>query len=182
LTAGVAASVDTRNSGHVPTSGRFLGVGVWRFVPLDGNAESFTRLALDWRSFRPIHGDRHIVALRLLASTDTSPTRSSAPFYLQYWLGGSQSLRGFPSYRFRGAALAHLSVEYRWRAARYVEIAPFVDVGTVAARVSQLSRAPWKVSPGVGVRIRNDKRMFFRIDWAGGSEGQRVVFSVSPAF
>ena len=182
LTAGIAAVADTRNNSRAPTSGRFLGLAVWRFVPLDAEAESFTRLAADWRTYRSIGSDRHVAAIRLLASTDTSAARSSTPVYLLYWLGGSNSLRGFPSYRFRGSALAHLSIEYRWRAARRVEIAPFIDVGAVAARLSQISRAPFKVSPGIGVRIRNDDRILFRVDWARGSEGHRVLFSLSPAF
>jgi hypothetical protein len=182
FTVGVAAASDTRDTRRMPTKGGFLGAGVWRFVPL-GSEKGFVRLALDWREYRALGSNRHVAALRLLASVDHGAGDSATPFYLQSWLGGSYSLRGFQSYRFRGGALAHLSAEYRWRLARYVEIAPFVDAGIVSPRLSQFSIRDLHVTPGVGVRLRDDDRMLVRVDWAWrDSGGHRVLFSLTPVF
>ena len=104
------------------------------------------------------------------------------PFFLQQALGGGETLRGFHSYRFADQSLAHVSVEYRFRAHRYVEIAPFLDTGTVAPSLSRLSLSTVKMTPGVGFRGRTDRRTIARLDWAWGSEGQRLVLGIGPAF
>jgi hypothetical protein len=65
---------------------------------------------------------------------------------------------------------------------RYVEIAPFFDTGTVAPGLSRLSLGALKVSPGVGFRARTNRRAIARLDWAWGSEGQRIVLGTGPAF
>jgi hypothetical protein len=183
-TAGVGLAVDTRNPVRFPTSGVFIGAALWRFVPLDAHSESFTRGAIDWRAYRAfVPGrDSHVVAARLLASLDQAPNHSPVPFYLQRWLGGSQSLRGYESYRFRGQAVVHLSLEHRWRAARFIEIVPFVDAGAIATSVRALGSSPLEVIPGIGVRVRTDERVLVRVDWARRSDGHRLLFSLTPAF
>jgi hypothetical protein len=184
-TAGLGAVADTRDQAEVPTTGGFFGAAVWRFIPLDAQAESFTRLALDWREYRPIvrnRPDRHVLAFRLLASVDQAATRSPVPFYLQNWLGGSHTLRSYESYRLRGQAVFHVSIEHRWRIRRFLEIGSFVDSGAVATSIPRLTSSPVEFAKGIGVRLRSDKRLYLRLDWAHGAEGNRVVFSLSPAF
>jgi outer membrane protein assembly factor BamA len=181
FTAGVAAAVDSRDDMHVPTSGGTLGVAVWRFVPLGMSGGSWTRIAVDWREYVRLAGERHVAAVRVLASTDHHDDGSQTPFYLQYWLGGSRSLRGFHSYRFRGQAVAHLSAEYRWWATKFIEVAPFVDIGAAAARVGRLTKA-MHVTPGIGVRVRTDDHVLFRFDAANGSDGHHLHFSVGSVF
>jgi hemolysin activation/secretion protein len=73
-------------------------------------------------------------------------------------------------------------VEYRWRAHRYVEIAPFLDTGTIAPSLSHLSVGAPKMSPGVGIRARTNRRAIARLDWAWGSEGQRIALGMGPVF
>jgi outer membrane protein assembly factor BamA len=123
-----------------------------------------------------------VIAVRGLVSTDLTGDNGSTPFYLQQALGGGDTLRGFHSYRFPDQALAHATVEYRWRAHRFVELAPFLDVGTVAPGLSRLSLGALEASPGIGLRARNDRRSLARLDWAWGPEGQRIVLGIGPAF
>jgi hemolysin activation/secretion protein len=75
-----------------------------------------------------------------------------------------------------------VSIEYRWRAHRYIEIAPFLDTGTVAPSLSRLSLGALKMSPGVGIRARTDRRTIARLDWAWGAEGHRIALGLGPAF
>ena len=37
-----------------------------------------------------------------------------------------------------------------------------------------------KMSPGVGIRARTDRRTIARLDWAWGSEGHRIVLDMGP--
>ena len=113
---------------------------------------SFTRVTLDVRAYQRALSERGVIAARGLVSTNLTGETGSTPFYLQHSLGGSATLRSFHSYRFADLALAHATVEYRWRAHKYVEVAPFFDVGTVAPALSRLSIGALKTSSGVGIR------------------------------
>jgi outer membrane protein assembly factor BamA len=182
FTYGAGIVHDTRSNPRIPEDGRMIGASLRRFSASEMEQHSFTRLTLDVRAYRRALSDRGVIATRGLLSTDLTGETGSTPFYLQHSLGGSATLRGFHSYRFADLALAHASVEYRWRAHRYVEVAPFFDIGTVAPGLSRLSVGALKMSPGVGIRARTDRRAIARLDWAWGSEGQRIVLDMGPAF
>src|SRR5262245_17022306 len=158
------------------------GIALRRYSASDAPALSFTRLTLDARAYRRLRWDNSVLAVRGLVSSDLTDSGAATPFYLQQSLGGGETLRGFHSYRFPDQSLAHMSVEYRWRAHRYVEIAPFFDTGTVAPALSRLSLGSVKMSTGVGIRGRTNRRVVARLDWAWGSEGQRIVLGTGPAF
>jgi hypothetical protein len=177
-TAGVAAVRDTRDVPALPSSGTFLGVSVWRFA----GTPRFTRFTLDGRAFVAPVDERSVLAARLLIGVDLVPDRATVPFFLQRYLGGSETLRGYPSYRLRDAALLHLSLEYRWRAFRRLEIAPFVDVGGVGPSLADLRARTFDVTPGIGFRLRTDKRPLFRLDIARRTDGYRLSFSLSQPF
>jgi outer membrane protein assembly factor BamA len=181
-TMGIGAAWDRRDAPVVPTRGVYAGATLWRFSALNDQAPSFTRFTADVRAFYPIWTDRHVIAINVLGSADRTPGPAPIPFYLQSWLGGSHSLRGFSSYRLRGESVVHSAIEYRWRAHRYVEIAPFFDMGAVSATGSSLSDGPLHTALGAGLRFRDDKRTLFRIDWGHSDEGHRLSFSMSPAF
>jgi hypothetical protein len=181
FTAGIGAAAG--DAGAEPARrGWTAAAALWRFEPLNDDLPAFTRAAIDGRVYQPVTSDRHVVAARAVVAADRSTADALTPFYLQYTLGGSSLLRGFSSYRFWGNALWHVSTEWRWRVARYVQVAPFLDVGTVAPRFRDLARGPRHVSPGVGLRLVADDRVFFRIDYARSADGHRFAFDVGEAF
>lgn len=182
VTFGAAVAHDTRTLPGAPADGRFLGFAARRYSAMNSPELSFTRLTADARAYRQWPSTRGVIAVRGLVSADLTRDNASTPFYLQQSLGGGDTLRGFHSYRFPDQALAHATVEYRWRAHRYVELVPFYDVGTVAPGLSHLSLSALKASPGIGFRARNDRRSFARLDWAWSAEGQRVTLGIGPAF
>ena len=182
FTYGAGVAHDTRLEPGAPENGHMLSVAVRRYSASDTPALSFTRVTLDARAYRRALSERGVLAVRGLVSSDVTGENGSTPFYLQQSLGGGETLRGFHSYRFPDQALAHVSVEYRLRVHRYVEIAPFLDTGTVAPSLSRLSLGSFKMSPGVGIRGRTDRRTIGRLDWGWGSEGHRISIGVGPAF
>ena len=182
ITYGAGIVHDTRSNPRIPEDGQMIGASLRRFSATDMEQRSFTRLTLDVRAYQRALSERGVIAARGLVSTDLTGDTGSTPFYLQHSLGGSATLRSFHSYRFADLALAHATVEYRWRAHKYVEVAPFFDVGTVAPALSRLSIGALKMSPGVGIRARTDRRAIARLDWAYGSEGHRIVLDMGPAF
>jgi hypothetical protein len=192
FTYGAGVVHDTRLEPATPDNGHLLGIAIRQYSASDTAAGfagaaapmdlSFTRLTLDARAYRRALSERGVLAVRGLVSSDLTGENGATPFYLQQSLGGGETLRGYHSYRFPDQALAHVSVEYRWRAHRYVEIAPFLDTGTVAPSLSRLSLGSLKMSPGVGIRGRTDRRTIGRLDWGWGSEGQRISIGIGPAF
>jgi outer membrane protein assembly factor BamA len=193
FTLGAGIVHDTRLQPSAPENGHMLGFAGRHYAASDmpaafapgapaARALSFTRLTFDARGYRRVLSPRGVLAVRGLVSSDLASDNGATPFYLQQSLGGGETLRGFHSYRFPDQALAHVSVEYRWRAHRYVEVAPFLDAGTVAPALARLSLGSVKMSPGVGIRGRTSRRVLARLDWAWGSEGQRVVVGTGPVF
>jgi outer membrane protein assembly factor BamA len=178
MTAGVGVVWDLRDNSRAPELGWFAGTSQRQFVAVSNDGPSFARATLDVRGYRPVPGGT--LAVRGLTSADLRG--SSTPFYLQASLGGPQTLRGFHNYRFTDRALAHGSVEYRWRAHRYIEIAPFLDAGTVARAWSRLPQGSLEMTPGIGLRGRTDSRVLGRLDWSRSREGQRITLGVGPAF
>jgi outer membrane protein assembly factor BamA len=181
FTYGAGIVHDTRREPGAPENGHMLGFAGRRYSASDKDL-SFTRLTFDARGYRHLISERGVLAVRGLVSSDLAADNGATPFYLQQSLGGGETLRGFHSYRFPDQTLAHVSVEYRWRAHRYVEIAPFLDAGTVAPALSRLSLGSVKMSPGVGIRGRSNRRVLARLDWAWGLEGHRIVLGTGPAF
>jgi outer membrane protein assembly factor BamA len=193
FTYGIGVVHDTRAEPGLPENGHMFGVAVRRYSASDTPTTfapgasvptdlSFTRVTFDARGYRRLLSHRGVLAVRGLVSSDFTGENGATPFYLQQSLGGGETLRGFHSYRFPDQSLAHASVEYRWRAHRYVEIAPFLDTGTVASSLSDLSLSSFKMSPGVGIRGRTSRRTIGRLDWAWSSEGQRISIGLGPAF
>lgn len=182
FTYGAAIGHDTRTEPGAPDDGHMAGIALRRYSASDAPALSFTRLTLDARAYRRLRWDNSVLAVRGLVSSDLTDSGAATAFYLQQSLGGGETLRGFHSYRFPDQSLAHVSIEYRWRAHRYVEIAPFLDAGTVAPSFSRLSPGSVKMSPGVGIRARNDRRVLARLDFGWGTEGARVLVGMGPAF
>jgi len=142
----------------------------------------FDRTVLDGRYFLRLKGANHVLATRTVLSVTRRHGDGPVPYYLQQTLGGSGVLRGLSSYRLRGEGLVTLSVEYRWRVHRWVEVAPFVDLGRAAERTGHLSLPGLLVTPGIGLRGRTDSRVFGRLDWAHGPNGHRFILTMGRAY
>jgi hypothetical protein len=182
LVSGLGAALDTRDNPGDPRAGTFLGAVVWRFDARGPAGFDFTRLAFDARTYLRPGRLPGVVAVRGILSADLASSDSQVPFFLQQTLGGGELLRAWESARFRDRTLAHATVEYRWHAHRLLEIAPFVDAGTLGPGAGALRLAAVKVGAGVGLRAHFKDRVLGRLDWAWGRDGTRVVFGVGPIF
>jgi hypothetical protein len=178
MTMGIGAVYDSRNRLGPPETGLWLSGALWRYSSRASKQPSFTRLIFDARSYREI-ADRHVVAGRLLGSIDGG---DAAPFYLLQSLGGGRTMRGYETYRLRGARLVTASAEYRWHAWKYLEIAPFIDAGRVDRAPLPGTPTGWEYAPGIGFRARTDTRVVARIDFARSREGARISFSLGSPF
>jgi hypothetical protein len=95
---------------------------------------------------------------------------------------GGHALRGYSDWRFRDRNRLLLSGEYRWTAGPFVDMALFVDAGTVGPRVADLGFRDLKMSSGLGVALHTGTATLARIEVARSHEGTRLAFSLSPSF
>jgi hypothetical protein len=182
ITLGAGLVRDTRPQPGAPDKGTFVGVALRRFAAGGAPDLDFSRLTFDARAYAKPIASRGVLAMRALLSSDFTDSGRNTPFYLQQSLGGGDTVRGLPSYRFRDQALYVLTAEYRWRLHRHVDITPFVDVGNTAPALSDLTLRSLKVGPGVALSVRTNRRTLARLEWATSSEGYRIVVGTGPAF
>ncbi len=177
-----AVLVDFRDRPGNPHKGGGIGVYFSHFDERGGDEFEFERFAVDARQFLPLGSEQRVLALRFFASSDEADNGARIPFYLQESLGGSETLRGFREFRFRGDRLLHFSAEYRWEASPALELAVFYDTGRVYSADESFDLDHLEKSIGGGVRLKTPRRTLLRLDVGRSHEGTRFYFKFGPSF
>ena len=175
------AEFDTRTTPGYTATG-----GYYRFDFTDARETgsgpyTFQRMDADVQRFIPFMRDNSVIALRGLMSTTMTADGNAVPFFLQPALGG-HTLRGYSSWRFRDRNRVLFTGEYRWAAGPFVDMAVFVDAGTVAPRFDELDLGRLHTSHGVGLTFHTTRQTAFRMEVARSREGLGLSFSFSPRF
>lgn len=142
---------------------------------------SFDRWDVDLRQFITFGRRTRTIALRTWAASATPRGGTAVPFYLQPWLGGAQSVRGYRTFRFRDRSALLMQAEYRWRVSELVSGALFYDTGAVARTLGDLGR--FDKSWGAGLRLGGRMGSALRVDMAFGSrDGRRLLVRFDDVF
>ena len=179
LHGGVTMTLDRRDSPKYTRSGGFLRASIERYDGLLARDHGFVKTEVDARGYVPIHvlSSRDVLAVRGVALLTDGTRHESAPFYFLPRLGGGGLLRGYETSRFIDTQALFASVEYRWQAARRLQVVTFVDSGQVAPAMRAFSLSNLQTSVGAGIRYRG-----FRVDYAHGAEGGRLHIGVGACF
>src|SRR5262245_45385020 len=152
------------------------------FNPLrgEGGTFGFARQKL----VQPVRIRRETWVLSLRGASESILRKSDVvPYFLMPSLGGGDSLRGYATDRLRDRHTLLLSGELRWFPNRLgLDMALFMDAGTVSPLRSDLALGNMKIDYGVGVRFHTPAATVLRFDVAKGSEGLRLVFAGGPVF
>jgi hypothetical protein len=171
-----SVTADTRDFPRHPTRGGVYRAAAANYADSDG-VFSFRRYEAEAAHFVPLANSRLVVALHgWLVASDTSDGQA-VPFYLQPSLGGHNTLRAYPDYRFHDRNLIVINAEGRIAMMAHVDAAVFVDAGNVAPRVADLNLD--KRSYGAGLRLHTRRQTFARLDVARGSEGWGALFRLT---
>ena len=172
LHRGLSLTADTRDfPGHPTRGGSYRAAAVSHSDSED--AFSFTRYEVEGAHFLPLADSRVVVALHgWLVAADPSDGQT-VPFYFLPSLGGANTLRAYPDYRFHDRNLLVINAEGRLAMTAHVDAAVFIDAGNVAPRLGDLNLD--RRSYGAGLRLHTHRQTFARVDVARGDEGWRLV-------
>jgi AAA family ATP:ADP antiporter len=175
------AEIDSRTSPGYTRHGGLYRVEWSDYQQTNGNS-GFQRTDAEVQQFLPILRENWVIALRALTSITQTATGTDVPFFLLPDLGGSETLRGYPSWRFRDRNSLLLSGEYRWTAGPFADMALFLDAGQVAPRAADFALGQFKKTYGIGLTLHTLTASLTRINLARTPEGNSLVFSFSPRF
>ena len=182
---------DTRDIKFDPSKGQHAIFGVSLATKILGGEHSFGRADFEWRFYRPIgkgmlpitseqRVPKNVLAARFILGT----TLGSPPIFENYFVGGSENLRGYSIDRFVGKYQTVLNVELRHRFNRNVQFVLFADTGdawggrysvdfeAATAGVEKLRKSiDLKYGYGVGIRFITPLGLL-RFDYAINDEGK----------
>jgi hypothetical protein len=180
LGTGLALAYDSRDNRYNTYKGGYA-IGTLIFHPeFLGSVYEFTRFELDVRKFfNPWL--KHVIALQ---ATTTSAT-GNTPFYELAQMGGDKQMRGYYLGAYRDKVLVDGQVEYRMPIWNIFGMTAWVGTGRVANSYNSLSLDGFKLSYGLGLRIRVDSKhnTNLRVDFGFGQNGIKGTYiSFAEAF
>lgn len=178
----VFGEIDLRTSPDYTRRGGLYRVDWSDYHQTNAGSYSFRRVDAEVNQFLPILRENWVIALRAAVSTTDAAPGQDVPYVLMPDLGGSHSLRGYSTWRFRDRNRLLLSGEYRWTAGPFADMALFFDAGKVAARAADLDLRNLKKSYGLGVSFHTSTATLARVEVARSREGSTVSLAFSPSF
>ena len=176
-----SAGIDWRQAADYTRRGGIYSVTYNNYADRD-DTYSFDRLDGDLVQHIPILRENWVLSLHGRVQT-TLNDDDVVPFFLMPSLGGSRTLRGYRSFRFRDRHSLLLSAEWRWIPNRLgLDMALFYDAGKVTPRWDDLSLRGLKSDVGIGMRFHGPLTTPLRLEIAKGSEGLRFVIASGAAF
>jgi hypothetical protein len=173
--------LDTRPARGYTRRGGFYGVTLHDYTDTDA-AFGFSQVDYEALQHVPILREAWVIALHAFAQTTYDKSGQQIPFFMMPSFSGGSDLRAYGSWRLRDLNSLLLQGEWRANVNRFLEMALFYDVGTVAARRSDLSLSGMKSDYGLGFRFHGPITTPLRIELAKGNEGFVLNFSASQVF
>jgi outer membrane protein assembly factor BamA len=176
------AYLDSRDSRTGPRRGTFLGLRYREYWDIQREEFAFRQTEYEFQQYIPYYNRSRVVALRAAVTMSFPKGDNLVPIYLQPMLGGSDELRGFVPYRFRDYHALSFGAEHRWHAFSTLDMAVFADAGKVVALKKDLDPTDLHYSGGLGFRFRLRSAIVTRLDFAGSTEGFRIICTFSDVF
>lgn len=171
LSAGRIA--DTRDQLFAPTTGKYFEITLTGAYNTTAE-ESFSRLRVDWRRYRPL-GSSTLAIQGLVLGTGGLPTVDQLVV-----MGGNSVLRGYEMGRLRDRWLIGGQAELRGPSTAFKERVGFVAFAGGAHMSSAIAGADGRFFPSVGGGLRwildRTTRSAVRVDYAFGSGGNSGLY------
>ena len=176
---------DTRDLRIEPSSGGRESFVVEQAVKFLGGTTNFTKLDLDLRRYIPIiAGDRIGAPAKLVVAGRVVLGRSvnQLPIFEQYYIGGTDTVRGYNTEQQFGDNQLYGNLELRYRFQQKITGVLFADSGTAyGGRFSTGNDINLLSSVGVGVRLVTPIGPI-RLDYGVGRNGGKTHFGIGSTF
>jgi hypothetical protein len=179
---GFSAILDLRDSPGNPRSGIGLFFDHTLFDDVNGSSNSFKKTSGEFQGYLPFLHKHRVIALRVRMETTDGWDGGTIPFFLQPYVGGGQSLRGYEEFRFQDRKILLANLEYRFEAFIGCDVALFGDFGQVGSHWDNFRLSEFKYSYGGGFRFNTAQSVFLRLDVGHGKEGTRTFFKFGNVF
>jgi hypothetical protein len=176
----LALVADTRDHRGYPSEGGLYRVSWSSYADREIDRFSFQRYEAEAAHFVPLASHRIVLAAHAWLAGTRADEGQVVPFYFLPSLGGANTLRAYPSYRFHDRNLLAVNAEARVKLFTHVDWAAFVDAGNVAPAMGGLNLD--RRSFGMGFRVHTQTATVARLDVAHGNEGWRILFRVNDPF
>lgn len=191
---GASLGFDSRDVWSNPARGWYNEVELWKTGGALGGAGDFWTVHVDGRRFEPLPAADHTLVLAGLLTLQTGTVGKDLPEYLDYHLGGANSLRGYSvddlGGKLFGAQQLLTTVEYR------VPLLPprvislfgltgdiglggtlFVDGGLAWTDSDDLDLGRARVGAGAGLRLLIPAVDMVRLELGRGTDGWMIHFA-----
>jgi hypothetical protein len=172
---------DWRTSPGYSRRGGYYGITGHDYNDRD-NRFGFRQVEYEAIQHVPILRETWVLSFRARAVTTRDFSNEQMPFFMLPSLGGSSTLRGYSSLRFRDRNSLLLQGEWRIMASRFLDSAVFYDAGKVVPHRSELDLKGLRHDYGFGVRFHGPTLTPLRLEVAKGNEGFVLVVATSAAF
>jgi hypothetical protein len=157
----VSVRADTRDERGYPSEGGFYQALFARYADRGTEMFGFQRYEAEGAQFFPIASHRIVAIAHGWFAGSRADAGQAVPLYLLPSLGGSNSLRGYTTYRFHDRNLLLLKAELRVKLFTHIDWAAFAEAGNVAPAVSDLDLD--RRSYGIGFRVHTERATIARI-------------------
>jgi outer membrane protein assembly factor BamA len=152
-----------------------------------GSSATYRHYTVEVKAFLPWADARYVTAVRAAYNQTLG---DDVPFLERSILGGKNTLRGHGDNRFVDSSYVLVNIEERIRLFRYRvfnvntdwEVAPFLDLGTVATDLLDVAPKNFVVNPGVGFRAIVRPNVVARVDIGFGKEGPAIFATLGYPF
>ena len=142
-----------------------------------GGDSDFTKYEADLSKYMQVGSNGQTLALRV----STGLINGDAPLQELFYVGGSETVRGYRYGEFIGEKSLMVNGEYRFPVMKAIHGVVFVDTGNAWERSSSMSLGDMHTGYGLGVRLDTPIGVI-RIDYGIGDEGGRTYFSLGQSF
>lgn len=175
---------DKRDLRTEPSRGGREQITIEKGLSILGGSANFTKIDIDVRRYFPIIGSPkpdELPKLVFAARAVVGRSLGQLPAFEQYFIGGSDTVRGYDVDELYGDNQAYTNVELRFRLQRKFQIVGFIDAGTASGGQFSSTNSGVLFSVGAGVRVQTPIGPL-RLDIGRGRDGIRTHFGLGPTF
>lgn len=178
--AGFKATFDTRNSNIYPTKGVLIKADYLLYNNKLGSKYNYSKTKFDFRNYFYVYNKKVLFSYQLYGEF----INGKSPTQVLPAIGGANLIRGFYANRYIDNILLTIQPELKIKITNAVWLALFTGIGNVYNSLEDIDLCKIKIASGVGVRIKvkDNPRLNFRIDFAASNESRGTYFTLMEAF